>query len=94
MITMNLRSHGKGTCTSVFVAVKTHRSGVVLAALGALAGFGCHNTWQGVKQDTHHAVQGTGRGLEKAGKKMEGNDDEKKPSNPPAKKGGAPSSGH
>lgn len=97
MITMNLRSQGKRTCAAVLgIAAKTHRKAFLLAALGAVAAFGCHHTWQGVKQDTHNAVQKTGHGVEKAGKKMQGtDDDEKKPSNPPANKGaGGPSSGH
>ena len=69
-----------------------HERAFVLAALGALAAFGCH-TWQGVKDDTRQAVHETGSGLEKAGKKMKGTD-EKKPANTPAKEGdsGAPSS--
>jgi predicted small secreted protein len=86
--TMNLRAYGKRMCAAVAVAGKKHRNTFVLVALGVC---GCH-TWQGVKQDTRHAVQETGHGLQKAGKKVEG--DDKKPANPPANKGnaGAPSS--
>jgi hypothetical protein len=74
---MNFPTQGRRICTA----------GAILGALGAL---GCH-TWQGVKEDTRHAVHETGRGLKKAGKKMEGTDekkpegtDEKKPADSPA----------
>ncbi len=90
---MNLRAHDNRTCAAAFVVPsKMVRTAFVLATLSALAAFACH-TWQGVKEDTHHAVQETGRGMEKAGKKLKGSD-EKKPADPPANKtdAGAPSS--
>jgi predicted small secreted protein len=59
-----------------------HRTVFVLVALGALAPFGCHNTWEGVKEDTHTAVQKTGEGVEKVGEKIEGAD-KGKPATPP-----------
>jgi hypothetical protein len=91
---MNPRIRGKRACVAVIVgAAKTHRRALAIAALGAFAAFGCH-TWQGVKEDTHNAVQGTGRGLKKAGEKLEGSDEKnQKPASPPANEGdaGAPS---
>ena len=69
------------------------RAWVPFATLTGLVAWGCHNTWQGVKEDTHQAVQKTGDEMEKAGKKLKG-EDEKKPTNPPANEddGGAPQS--
>jgi predicted small secreted protein len=72
---MNRRAHAKRTASA-------------LVALAALGGFGCHNTWQGVKEDTRHAVHETGHGVEKAGRKMEGAD--RKKSAPPPTTDSAP----
>jgi hypothetical protein len=46
-------------------------------ALGAFASLGCHHTWEGVKEDTHTAVQKTGEGMEKVGEKIDGTDRKK-----------------
>lgn len=45
---------------------------LVVAALLMLSIAGCHNTAQGVKADTRNALDKTGRGLEKAGDKIDG----------------------
>lgn len=42
---------------------------LILAASVGL-GAGCHNTAQGVKQDTKRALEKTGEKLQKAGKKI------------------------
>jgi hypothetical protein len=75
-------------CAPVVVAAKKRRSTFALAVLGALAAIGCQHTWQGVKEDTRNAVDETGRGLEKAGKKMQGTGD-KKATKPTANRGDA-----
>jgi predicted small secreted protein len=44
---------------------------LVLFVVGALAVGACRNTYNGVKADTHNAVQKTGHGVEKTGEKIE-----------------------
>ena len=55
------------------------RMALVAAALSVVFALGCHHTWQGVKTDTHRAVQKTGHGVEKAGEKIEGDGKKKAP---------------
>lgn len=44
----------------------------LLAALAlSLTLAGCGNTWTGVKEDTKRAGQATGKGIEKAGEKIQ-----------------------
>lgn len=57
--------------------------GPVVVVFGGIATVGCHDTWQGVKDDTRNAVHKTGEGVEKVGEKLEGAD-RKAPSTPPA----------
>jgi hypothetical protein len=45
---------------------------MAVLTFSAVMALGCHNTWQGVKTDTHRAVQKTGNGVEKTGEKIEG----------------------
>ncbi len=50
------------------------RSKLVLVALAAVLIFGvaaCGQTWQGVKQDTRENTQAVGRGVERAGEKIQ-----------------------
>jgi predicted small secreted protein len=47
------------------------RAPIAIAVCAVLLSVGCHNTWQGVKKDTRHALQKTGAGLKKAGQKLE-----------------------
>ena len=44
---------------------------LVLLIVGAFAVGACRNTYNGVKADTHNAVQKTGHGIEKTGEKIE-----------------------
>ena len=52
------------------------RFGFVLVAVGVvmLAIAGCHNTFQGVKEDTRRDLDKTGQKLEKAGDKIDGHE--------------------
>ena len=52
--------------------MSTPRILVAVALVGAIAMAGCRHTWDGAKTDTKRAVQKTGHGIEKAGKKIEG----------------------
>ncbi len=45
---------------------------IAIACAAALT-CGCHNTAQGIKDDTRNAVQKTGQGVEKTGQKIEFN---------------------
>jgi hypothetical protein len=51
---------------------------MALATLLWTPSFGCHDTAQGIKQDTKRALQKTGQKLEKAGDKIDGHGDKKK----------------
>jgi predicted small secreted protein len=47
---------------------------LVTAGVVALATAGCHNTFQGVKEDTRRDLDKVGEKLEKAGDKIDGHD--------------------
>ena len=50
--------------------MKTRRV-LIVVLVGAVFAIGCHNTAQGIKDDTRNAVQKTGQGVEKTGQKIE-----------------------
>jgi predicted small secreted protein len=49
----------------------TTRHWIAVVVMGAAFACGCHNTAQGIKDDTRNAVQKTGQGVEKTGQKIE-----------------------